>query len=1017
MGSPAQSSRKTGQAGKVVKRYNKASKALQFALNPMLANKYQYRPLLFVAASFCWAFCCVPVLTSSMELRVRQSTEEEEQKTSAGTVEQLIEQLGAPTFSERQAAAEQLWNMGPVIIEPLRKGLSHPDPEVVKRVNSMVAAFELGIDANTARSSALMVMYFESGTPEMRRQIIRNLELQRDYKTIFELLLRVKDPDKRRSLYVDEISLDSVIYRLAMEDQWQLIDEMLTHEITWSYDFQLATYYAQLHGVLDKKIEQLIASADRDADRFGKSKATKVDKKEEEPAAKKSDANLKLDEDAKQLLFAKKKYQEDLMLLVRLLRVTNQRSKAIQYLNLIDNPVHKQKLGNRLLMEMGDWKGVEANLADVETNTTTKPGQLAATLSQRALIHYFTGNKVAFDDIIQRMENTVDSDIEPKRNKKAANPKKELLAIHLITLNWEEAKKYVDELERDEQFKIYNLLQRDQESFAAIGLGDDVEQRLVWFERLNKQLASIFRQYERASSGDGVVRRLNKKVGLIPIISDEKVYAKSQRVFRFGLDVANQLGALGLTLESVYHLRTLADTISPTDPNSRQMRQLILKSLVDMEQYEAAWEMIEHRFAKSEYAMLVGSLFARKSSHATYWMGVLTKEFSDELERLKAVASIINSPLQTPDIQIELEQSLAYVDATLTSPSVSARSKTNVELAMMQFFHGNFEKSRQYFEQAVRESNSMAEAFVANFDLESGDFGRAAENYDRLWKRTRTSTTNTYASIAAAICYEQMNETQNALRRKLTAYAAWLESYRTDDILRMVEQQKKYDRLAEFVNVSVHATTSSSLTNELYRYTLAMAQSENEPSSAYHNFQVYLFNQFASSDENSAQRMLALASQVNVVRAMAALEQGDLARVEQIVLKYNQFCPGDTSIFEQLIPALTKQGEHALAEKLFSQLTQFYSETLTAYPDSPLHQNNYGWACASARIRVDYAKDHSELAVRLRPENPSYLDTLAEIEFLLGDKEKALELSRRCLEKWPAKLHYQHQYLRFGGNF
>ncbi|MEM7782407.1 MAG: hypothetical protein AAF623_03570, partial [Planctomycetota bacterium] len=66
-----------------------------------------------------------------------------------------------------------------------------------------------------------------------------------------------------------------------------------------------------------------------------------------------------------------------------------------------------------------------------------------------------------------------------------------------------------------------------------------------------------------------------------------------------------------------------------------------------------------------------------------------------------------------------------------------------------------------------------------------------------------------------------------------------------------------------------------------------------------------------------------------------------------------------------------------------------------------------------ANRRTQSMKRHAEKAVRARPNNSSYLDTLAEINFLLGDRDQAIELIQKCIRIDPSKIHYRNQLKRF----
>ena len=57
-------------------------------------------------------------------------------------VAELIEQLAAPKFADRERAARLLQARGPVALPELRKALKHPDAEVRRRARTLVAALE-----------------------------------------------------------------------------------------------------------------------------------------------------------------------------------------------------------------------------------------------------------------------------------------------------------------------------------------------------------------------------------------------------------------------------------------------------------------------------------------------------------------------------------------------------------------------------------------------------------------------------------------------------------------------------------------------------------------------------------------------------------------------------------------------------------------------------------------------------------------------------------------------------------
>ena len=63
--------------------------------------------------------------------------------------------------------------------------------------------------------------------------------------------------------------------------------------------------------------------------------------------------------------------------------------------------------------------------------------------------------------------------------------------------------------------------------------------------------------------------------------------------------------------------------------------------------------------------------------------------------------------------------------------------------------------------------------------------------------------------------------------------------------------------------------------------------------------------------------------------------------------------------------------------------------------------------------RLKEALKYSQKAVELEPGNAGYIDTLGEVFFRLGQREKAIEYAKKCLEVSPDNEHFQKQLKRF----
>ena len=83
------------------------------------------------------------------------------------------------------------------------------------------------------------------------------------------------------------------------------------------------------------------------------------------------------------------------------------------------------------------------------------------------------------------------------------------------------------------------------------------------------------------------------------------------------------------------------------------------------------------------------------------------------------------------------------------------------------------------------------------------------------------------------------------------------------------------------------------------------------------------------------------------------------------------------------------------------------------FPESASHHNNLAWFAANCHRELDVALDHSQRAIRLRPDRAAYHDTLAEIHFRRGDRDQAVEAIKRSVALEPENDFYGQRLKRF----
>ena len=78
---------------------------------------------------------------------------------------------------------------------------------------------------------------------------------------------------------------------------------------------------------------------------------------------------------------------------------------------------------------------------------------------------------------------------------------------------------------------------------------------------------------------------------------------------------------------------------------------------------------------------------------------------------------------------------------------------------------------------------------------------------------------------------------------------------------------------------------------------------------------------------------------------------------------------------------------------------------LAKFPDSDNTCNTAAWLASRAQRKLDEAEKLLHHALAANPEQSAYLDTMAEIQFAKGNREKALEWSAQAINFMPDGQH------------
>ena len=122
--------------------------------------------------------------------------------------------------------------------------------------------------------------------------------------------------------------------------------------------------------------------------------------------------------------------------------------------------------------------------------------------------------------------------------------------------------------------------------------------------------------------------------------------------------------------------------------------------------------------------------------------------------------------------------------------------------------------------------------------------------------------------------------------------------------------------------------------------------------------------------------------------------------------------PDEASFPIELVPAWEKAGRKKEAAELFERCLAVQEKLCDAYPNCAWGHNSAAWISVCCRRNLDKAEEHALKAVSLTPTSAGNLDTLAEVYFQRGEKDKAVAAQKKAVELEPKRAYFRKQLKR-----
>lgn len=157
-------------------------------------------------------------------------------------VAQAVKQLKSERFEDRQAATRKLFELGPEILPALEKIERSGSLEQNRRLENLRLVFQAINAGQTSPVAQRAWLDFKDVGMETRNLILEKLLTLKEYEAHFALL-HLLQPQQIREVFEDNANYYSQVVELCRNEQWEVIERLLSMPIMWRYQPVLCARY------------------------------------------------------------------------------------------------------------------------------------------------------------------------------------------------------------------------------------------------------------------------------------------------------------------------------------------------------------------------------------------------------------------------------------------------------------------------------------------------------------------------------------------------------------------------------------------------------------------------------------------------------------------------------------------------------------------------------------------------------------------------------------------------------
>lgn len=888
----------------------------------------------------------------------------------------LIKRLGSADFTQRQSASKTLFERGPAVLEQLKQVPLSSNPELNQRVSELIKLLSNGVDAQSAKETFDAVLTFEDAEAETRKQLLKRLLDGEQYDVYFRLIERLPVEQAEDIFY--ESRLRHLIPTLCEKEQWDDVQTILSHRLTWQHEPNLCAIYHRTMGTLDVYLDKMKREIDN---------------------AEFADATR-------------------LATLIGLLKAEKDYDTALRYAKRFGSADLINAYHCQILMESGNWEAL-ADIAVLGDEPIDSDRYFLCNRMTYPMVKFWGGSPQEFLDaleevteksIIAQEDKDAQEDAEPGLNDDALAVDPIVQQIHLLTLNWDQARKGIKIGEDQISISLLGLISQYQRLLDELNVGSDFTGHQKWATQKQQAIENVAQKF----SSLRVRSNPEERRELIDEIESKLDYYMA---------VCDVLADLGMEVEATLFIRQLYQLIYPFEELSPHRLDLIGR-VADYGDAASLWEFIENAgLNNAQLKSLVFTrrplqgrssaetyvLFGHKNEVAQFVYKKLADQFDDPLKLIKHVAYVVDYQLKPAEISSAQNPSESAAPFNLDTHIALMEHNQSADecwnISQIYAFHQR-PQHQQWLQRAALKSDMRAIKQIARTQFNNRKYLNSA----RMFEREFELSYNPLSLSRAAEAYGLAGDTQKSKRLHFHAFVLpdFIYDNGFDETYGSYLEEERSDLIADQLLFRI-ATTPQSNSTSMVALGWQVLQ-KPDPVAAANLLRIRLLS---ISSNNAALRQLALAITSHTLDATADVIKGHYAAAERTIDRLLKISPATPSIAEQTVVQLDRAGQHKMGDDVIKKLATAYQDLMVRFPTSATHCNNFAWSLACGKRHAQVAIRHAQTAVARRPHNPGFIDTLAESHFAAGDYDKAIQTIDRAVAIEPENAYYRNQRLKY----